>query len=77
MKDFSKGFEENPNTADYFMNERKGIQIDIKEQRNVKKQLLLTPSLMKQLKKEAKAKHTSVNNLINLILEAYFNQYEQ
>lgn len=50
------------------------LTIDVKEHRSFKKQLLMTPTLYKRLEREAKKKGTSVNNLINLILEAYLDQ---
>ena len=50
------------------------LTIDVKEHRSFKKQLLMTPTLYKRLEREAKKNGTSVNNLINLILEAYLDQ---
>ena len=50
------------------------LTIDIQEPRTVRKQLLISSSLAKRLEREAKKNHTSVNNLINLILEAYLDQ---
>ena len=57
-----------PKNIDY--KQSKVVYIEKKTERL---QLLLQPSIKTALQKEAKKKHTSVNELINEILREYFN----
>lgn len=51
------------------------LNIDFKKAtRSERIQLLLTPELLKAVKKEAKRNKTSVNGFINAVLESYINE---
>lgn len=62
---------EEPRNVDY-----KRDKVVYIEKKTERLQLLLQPSIKEALQKEAKKKHTSVNELINGILREHFNKQE-